>query len=108
MCRCKAVLVSGQRRVSVRLRTVLACCVMYALVGTPWAIADENAAANKVFVETVQLLNQAGAAKPAEAIGLYEQALQNLQRIVMEYPSSNLAVQIASGQAIGQVSRAGI
>jgi tetratricopeptide (TPR) repeat protein len=78
------------------------------MVGVSWAIADENAAANKVFVETVQLLNQAGVAKPAEAINLYEQALHNLDRIVAEFPSSNLAVQIASGQAIGQVSRAGI
>jgi tetratricopeptide (TPR) repeat protein len=77
-------------------------------VGVPWALADENAAANKIFVETVQILHQAAAAKPAEAIQLYEHAIGNLDRIVAEFPSSNLAVQIASGQTIGQVSRAGI
>ena len=80
----------------------------FVLAGVTWAAADDNTAANKVFVETVQLLNQATAARPSEAIVLYEQAVRNLDKIVAEYPSSNLAVQLASGQAIGQVSRAGI
>jgi tetratricopeptide (TPR) repeat protein len=82
------------------------CCILF--VGATWATADDNTAANKIFVETVQLLNQAATAKPSEAIGLYEQALRNLDRIVAEYSSSNLAVQLASSQPIGQVSRAGI
>jgi tetratricopeptide (TPR) repeat protein len=89
-----------------RLRT--AWVFFLVLAGATWAAADDNTAANKVFVETVQLINQATTANPSEAIGLYEQVLRNLDKIVAEYPSSNLAVQLASGQAIGQVSRASI
>lgn len=91
-----------------RVRLVWVCCLLLAVVYASWARADENAAANKIFVETVQSLGQASTAKPAEAMALYERALQSLDRIVAEFPSSNLAVQIASGQTIGQVSRAGI
>jgi hypothetical protein len=70
--------------------------------------ADDNAAANKIFVETVQLLNQAASAQRSEAITLYEKALHNLDRIVAHYPSSNLAVQLISGQAIGKIHRGDI
>ena len=76
--------------------------------GVTCAGADDKAAANKIFVETVQLLKQAAAAQPSDAVGLYEKALRNLDSIVANYPSSDLAVQLISGQAIGQVSRTSI
>ncbi len=86
----------------------MAWAIYFIFVGVTCATAAENTEANKIFVETVQLLDQAAAAKPSEALGLYEKALQNLDRIVTKYPGSDLAVKIISGQAIGQVSRAGI
>jgi uncharacterized protein (TIGR03067 family) len=87
-----------------RIAMILLCV----WAGVTCAMADDKAAANKIFVETVQLLKQAAAAKPSDAVGLYEKALRNLDSIVANYPSSDLAVQIISGQAIGQVSRIGI
>lgn len=87
-------------------RLMLMLCFLYA--GAVYAAADDNAAANKIFVETVQLLNQAATAQPLEAVGLYEKALRNLDRIVTDYPSSTLAVQLVSGQSIGHISRPGI
>jgi len=80
-------------------RLTYTVCFLIA-VGTPYAHADDNAAANKLFVEVVQMIKKAAAAPPTEAIGLYEQALQNLDRIVGTYPGSTLAVQIISGQSI--------
>jgi len=88
------------------LRIAGALCFIF--VGVTCAATDDNTSANKIFVETVQLLDQAATAKPSEALGLYEKALQNLDRIVTKYPGSDLAVKIISGQAIGQFSRAGI
>ena len=72
------------------------------------SFADDHIAANKLFVETVQILQQAAAAKPSKALGLYVQVLGNLDRLVSTYPGSDLAVKIISGQAIGYVSRAGV
>ena len=87
----------------------LTCTVCFLIAaGTSCTHADDNAATNKLFVEVVQMVKKAAAAPPTEAIGLYEQALQNLDRIVATYPGSTLAVQIASGQSIGQVSRTDI
>jgi uncharacterized protein (TIGR03067 family) len=86
----------------------LALIVLCVCAGVGCTAADDQVAANKVFVETVQLLQQAAAAKPSEAVGLYEKALRNLDSIIANYPSSDLAVQIISGQAIGQVSRISI
>ncbi len=89
-------------------RLTYTVCFLIA-VGTPYAAhADDNAAANKLFVEVVQMVKKAAVAPQTEAMGLYEQALQNLDRIVATYPGSTLAVQIVSGQSIGNVSRTAI
>jgi hypothetical protein len=80
--------------ISERLGVVLGVVFFLLVAEVTWVAADENAAANKIFVETVQLLNQAANAQRSEAITLYEKALHNLDRIVAHYPSSNLAVQL--------------
>jgi hypothetical protein len=89
------------------LRLVYIPCFLIA-VGTSGAHADENAEANKLFVEAAQIVKKAAAAQLTESIELYEQALQNLDRIVATYPSSTLAVQIVSGQSVGNVSRTAV
>ncbi|MBL4757307.1 MAG: WD40 repeat domain-containing protein [Rhizobiales bacterium] len=65
---------------------------------------DPNEAANRMFVETQKLVSEA-TVKPREQalVDLYA-AIDSLNRIVDEYPSSNLAVQISSGQSIGTIS----
>jgi len=78
---------------------------VFALGVASSAVAEDNADANKLFVETMQLLKQAKSASRADAVDLYERALKNLDEIVSDYPSSSLAVQIVSGQPIGNVKR---
>lgn len=87
---------------------LLSLAFVLIIVGTSCTRVDDNAAANQRFVETGQLLKKATLATPADAIRLYEQALQHLDHIVATYPTSTLAVQIISDQSIGEVSRTGI
>jgi hypothetical protein len=91
--------------ISERLGVLLGVVFSLLVAEVTWVAADDNTAANKIFVETVQLLNQAASAQRSEAIKLYEKALHNLDCIVANYPSSNLAVQLISGQAIGKIHR---
>jgi tetratricopeptide (TPR) repeat protein len=76
------------------------------LTGTLPACSDENASANQILVQTSEIAERAKSANPKDAIALYEQAIQNLSTIVAKYPGSNLAAQLASGQEVGNISRA--
>jgi tetratricopeptide (TPR) repeat protein len=67
--------------------------------------ANDNEAANKLFVDAVQMLKKAEAAQPSEAVKLYEEVLKRLDAIVEDFPGSNVAVQLATGQSIGEISR---
>lgn len=61
------------------------------------ALADD-AATNRLFVEAVQLVDEAGGIEaPLERAGAYEEALERLDAIVERYPESELAVKRASG-----------
>jgi hypothetical protein len=69
---------------------------------------DPNESANALFVEAVSSCAQAANAAPDGAVPLYKDCLAKLDAIVTKYPSTTLAVQLASGQPIGDVSHAGI
>ncbi len=68
---------------------------------------DEEAEANKRFVEAVALLEAAESESAAPAkLSLLEQAETALQTIIARYPSTALADKLTSGQQIGNVSLA--
>lgn len=77
------------------------------------AVADANAKANELFVEAVQLWKRAEAVEGDELtqlwkqLDLLKQVEANLDSIVSDYPSSNLAVQLVIGAVgpleVGQV-----
>lgn len=81
---------------------------LIAVFGLPTAFADSNIAANQLFVETAKLLLEAKQAPVERQIELYQRALSNLDKIVAQYPGSDLAVKLASGQAIGKIDRSKI
>ena len=75
------------------------------ILGLACGSVDEEAEANKWFVEAVTLLEAAEGESAAPAkLSLLEQAETTLQTIITRYPSTTLAVKLASGQQIGNVS----
>ena len=77
------------------------------ILGLECGPVDEEAEANKRFVEAVALLETAeGESAAPTRLALLEQAETTLQTIITRYPSTTLAVKLASGQQIGNVSLA--
>ena len=73
------------------------------------ACGDENSNANKLFIETIKISEEAEESQPFDKrIQLYKKTLKNIEDIKSKYPSSNLAVQLSSGQSIGSFSRSNI
>ena len=67
--------------------------------------ADDDAAANRLVVEAVGLVEQAEATEsPGDRATLYERALKALDEIVARHPESDVAVRLATGQSIGDLS----
>ena len=68
-------------------------------------IEEDTAAANKLFIEAVKLVNSSenveGLEEKADAL---EEALAKLNEIVDDYPSSDLAVKLINGQDTGSIS----
>jgi hypothetical protein len=63
--------------------------------------------ANRLFVETVQLIQSADATlNEDEKLERLGNALSKLNRIIDKHPTSDLAVRLISGQEIGSVSLA--
>jgi hypothetical protein len=68
-------------------------------------LADDTASANKLFVEAVKLVKSAEGEKSFEkTLSVMEEALARLYKIIDDYPSSDLAVKLISGQSVGGVS----
>ena len=84
---------------------------MAVAAGVPVAPADADDAgqANRLMVEAVQLV-QAAEREPSSAAksALLRAALGKLLEIVERYPSTDLAVQLATGQRVGSISLAGV
>jgi len=77
--------------------------------GAEPASAAEDGAANRLVVEAVGLARAADRATAAEErAALYKRALDALDTVVAEHPGSDLAVKLATGQAIGGLDRAAI
>ena len=77
-------------------------------LSTP-ADSSPNEQANKLFVEAVRLIRVAEDEPSAQkTLELLMQAHDNLQTIVDDYPSTDLAVKLISGQSIGYVSLASV
>lgn len=82
---------------------VLAAPVWFALPQA--AIADENSDANRLIVEAVQLLIAADEEQDAsKKVELLLSAKQKLESIIENYPGSDAAVKLATGQNIGNLS----
>ena len=83
---------------------ILLATLLFLAVAAP-ALAGPQERANVLFVEAVKLI-QAGNQQqdPDKRLKQLERAQSNLHRIVNDYPSSDLAVQLISGQSIGVIS----
>ncbi len=64
------------------------------------AKATPDASANKLFVESVQLISSAEEQTGEAAIKDYEQGLANIQTIIEDYSESDLAVKLISGETL--------
>ena len=68
-------------------------------------LADDTASANKLFVEAVKLVKSAEGEKSFEkTLSVMEEALAKLNKIIDDYPSSDLAVKLINGQDTGSIS----
>jgi tetratricopeptide (TPR) repeat protein len=65
---------------------------------------DPNEQANKLFVEAQQQVQQSKSQEPEERLKTLRMASEKLNAIVTKYPGTNLAVQLISGQAVGEIS----
>jgi uncharacterized protein (UPF0147 family) len=91
-------------------RTLATLTVVGALLFSAGAtLADDTSEANELFVEAAKLLKsvEAVALKEAKTVVL-EEALGKLNEIVEDYPSTDLAVKLISGQNIGAISLDGV
>ena len=69
------------------------------------AAADGTAQANQLLVEAANMVDAAGKEQETGTqLSLLEHALSKLNEIVQDYPSSALAVKLATGQQIGNIS----
>lgn len=69
------------------------------------ATADDTAEANRLMIEAIGFVDAVAGEPAAEAkIDLLRQAHDNLTAIVERYPSTDLAVRLATGQRIGTIS----
>jgi signal peptidase I len=65
---------------------------------------DPNEQANALFVEASKQFSDAAATKFDAAMALYQSGLAKLDLIIMKYPGSNLAVQLAANQMVGTLN----
>ena len=73
------------------------------------AAADDASQANRLMVEAIKAMEAAEREPSAEGkYNLLKQAFDKLKEIVERYPSTDLAVKLATGQRVGKVSLAGV
>lgn len=73
------------------------------------AAADDTAEANKLMIEAIALIDAVEREPSAEGkVQLLEQAHDSLRAIIERFPTTDLAVKLATGQRIGNVSLAGV
>lgn len=85
------------------LRTLVVTLLFFAAAAP--ALAGPQERANELFVEAVKLIQAGNQAPEVERrLEYVEQAQVKLHRIIADYPSSDLAVQLISGQRVGAIS----
>jgi len=89
------------------MRRIAAILIAITLLFSAGAtLADDTASANKLFVEAVKLVKSAEGEKSFEkTLSVMEEALARLYKIIDDYPSSDLAVKLISGQSVGGISQ---
>jgi hypothetical protein len=88
------------------MRRIAAILIAITLLFSAGAtLADDTASANKLFVEAIKLVKSAEGEKSFEkTLSVMEEALARLYKIIDDYPSSDLAVKLISGQSVGGIS----
>ena len=82
------------------MKRLLVCLLLVGVVGCG---GGPNQKANTLFEETFQLIELADGhlnVSDDEAVKYYEKALSKVQRIIDDYPNSDLAVKLISGEAL--------
>lgn len=69
-------------------------------------VADDNTEVNEVIVETMALWNEAEKLTGDERTALLVTIIASLNSIISDYPGTDIAVRLATGQAIGVLSLA--
>ena len=91
------------------LRITVAVVIIFGLIGTGITVADDAGQANRLMVEAIQAVEAAEREPSAEGkYNLLTRAFDKLKEIVERYPSTDLAVKLATGQRVGKVSLAGV
>ena len=89
------------------VRRVFFACVFCLLASS--SLADDAAQANRLMIEAVQLIQASEGEPSAEGkFKLLKKAHDNLVEIIEHHPSSDLAVRLATGQRIGNISLAAV
>jgi signal peptidase I len=90
--------------ISMRCKPTIIFLLSLLLIGC--AKEDPNDKANALFVEATKIFGDPAKAQTDEmAASMYRNGLAKLDEIVAKYPTSNLAVQLASGQQVGNFGR---
>ena len=88
------------------VRKVALLCVCLFVVPV-WA--DDAQEVNRLLVGTVKLVKEASSIDEATvAVGLLEEAMEHLNAIVDDYPGTDAAVKLATGEKIGNLSLDGV
>ena len=89
-------------------RNLIAFVCVSLLGSLVWpSFADDADEANRLMIEAVKLIQASGREpSPDEEFRLLRQAYDNLVAIIDRHPSSDLAVKLATGQRIGDISLA--
>jgi len=83
-------------------------CGLFSISAIGCAKEDPNERANAAFVEAMKLLKDVPMLDTQSATLAYRKAMAGLDSIATKYPTSNLAVQLSTGQQIGDFRRADI
>ena len=93
-------------------RLLLIAATLSAFLYSSPGRADENASANRIFVDAVKSWNEAasltgdGLPTLERRAALLEHVTQRLAQIVQDHPGANLAVKLVSGEQVGSLSLA--
>ena len=98
---------SAARRIGVTVKSVLVA--VFLLLPFTSVFADDIAEANLLMIEAVRFMQEAEVEASAHAkFNLLKRAHDNLLAIIERYPSTDLAVKLATGQRIGHISLEGV